>query len=419
MHLCRLASLVLFASASACGGKTSLYDLAAAHEPDGADAGATQESGTPGPDAAVDVLSADAADNGECPQLPPTAASACGTNGQVCAYFTGKMGPCDDVGTDDRVAYLCQENAWLEIARCVEWGSCPDEPPKDGEPCTSNGLDCFYSTGGCDAKGIVQCAGPIWRHVNACATRNVHGCMGWTPVLAAEESFGETSTLDLNSPRISLAGTQLLTVWTVGGGDGSEHSIRGVLSQTAAPSQAGSWKGSILVGRDAISNPAVAFSRDRFMVAWGANDGWPNGTSGQSGLFVRTVPLYGDTPDLLVSAQGLAPTGVALGPSGGWVGWVAPSPYDPNKYAALLAPLDQAFSPLASDAVTVADEGLEEWFAPPIPNATVRPVRLPDGAFAIAYPAPASGDPVGRQRHRGEFSSTERQSRAMCAQPSA
>ncbi len=403
MLLCRLACVVAVAAVPlGCGGKTPLYELAPAEAPSDAghdgssDAGAQKPDSGVSPEASADGSSPDAIAELACPVQPPALAAPCSIDGQVCSYSTGKTGPCDDVGTDDRQAFRCEGGAWLEIARCVEWGACPSEAPQDGAACATLGLDCFYSTDGCQPSGIVQCSGPVWRHVNACAPRTMNSCFGWNAVLPEPESYGTDSAgaHDISYPAIALAGTQALATWHFGGGDESEHSIRGVVAQTAAPSMAGTWSTqSTLLGRDAVTNPRVSFFRDRFVLAWGANDGWPIHTDGQPGTFVRSLPLNGELgPDLLIDPWGQAPTGVALGPVSGWVGWRAQSPTDATKYAASVARLDSSYAPVAGSAIVVADEGLQEWFAPPIPNATVRPLPLAGGGFALVFPAPASGD---------------------------
>ena len=395
-----LAFALVASLPTACGGKTGLWDLQASPEPSfihptPGDAAPAQETGAAGAsaEAGTDSATSDAAPPEGCPLWVPGLGALCTQEGQICAYKTGKFGPCDDVGTNDQNVSRCEEGRWLEIARCVDWSPCPGEPPADGSACTMPGLDCFYSRDTCAPESLVQCDGPIWRHVNPCKPRSVHDCIGLAETLSPDAIVAPQPDKDLSMPAMALAGTQALVTFLRGGGDTPDHDIYGSLLQTAVPSMATLYgEPGFKIGRDAISNPVVAFGRRRFVIGWNANDGWPGSTSGVAGMFVRAMVLGGQPgADVLVDTSALAPTGLALGMDEGWFGYRIPAPADPTKNAANLIALGADEAPVSSTLQTLADETKQEWYAPPVPNALVRVARHA-GGYQVAFPAPASGD---------------------------
>lgn len=384
----------------ACGGKTGLWDLQASDPasqpaPSPGDSGVPKESGAdanPGSDA-MPADASDATPLPGCPAKMPSLASECPIEGQICAYKTGKTGPCDDNGTHDQTPWRCEDGRWLEIGRCLEWGECPAEPPADGTPCSTPGLDCFYSRDNCAAESLIQCGGPIWQHVNACKPRSVHECIGLVQAYEVDAVLAPELGKDLSMPVVALAGTQALVAFLRGGGDTPDHDIYATLLQTAVPSMAQTFNAAgFKVGRDAISNPVVAFGRNRFVVAWGANDGWPTGTSGVPGLFARRMMLD-EQPgeDVLIDPAGIAPSGLALDLEDGWLGYRIQAPSNDSKYAAIALALGTSEAPDPGTKQIVADETKSEWFAPPVPNALAR-VAGYAGGFQVAFPAIASGD---------------------------
>jgi len=384
-----------------CGARTDLVPFDNEPQDAGNEASADANADAPSPDAGVDAsldAPSDVVVTSACPAAPPDLGADCGVPGQVCAYATGKVGPCDDVGLDDRVAWRCEDGAWLEIARCVDWGDCPGDPPAAGDPCliATTGLDCFYSSDDvCAASSIAQCDGVRWQHVNACPARSVPSGF----VLISSGPAGELTAVthpeqQLAYPAMALAGTQMLMTYSLSAGYLPDHGIYGHLVQTAAPKQASLFTPtpSELLGIDAISNPRVTNLAGRFMMAWAANDGWPVHTDGVPGTYVRTVPLH-EPPysSPLVDEAGSAPTSLAMQPDGGRIAYRFPAPSDPSRYAAAVVVLSDSGEPAPLTKVTLADETVSEWFAPPVPNAFVRVEPWREG-FVYAYPATASGD---------------------------
>lgn len=394
----RLSLLGLAAVVAGCGARSGLLVA------DTSDAGDGGAPANPSADAGGEDVQEVGPETGwdasgqSCPEQLPALASACASDRQVCAYAAGEQSPCDDVGQDDRVAYRCDDGLWLEVARCVDWSACPSTPPVEGTVCDESliGLDCFYSTDGCERYGVVQCNGySNWEYVNDCALRDVSTCLGLVPTLSESQQTAVSSgEQNLDYPSVAFAGTQMMVTYLASGWALPDHGIQGWRLQTAVPWQAQEHGADLAdtIGRDAVTNPYVAFARDSFVLAWGANDGWPTSTSGQPGTFLRAIPLQGaGGEDTLVDPGGSAPTALSLRNDGGMLAYryaVAP---DFTKYAASVVALDPAGHFIPDSATTVADETLEEWFAPPVPSAFARIARWEDG-YVVAVPAPASGD---------------------------
>lgn len=394
-------SLVACIALSSCGARTNLLNgdrEQAAGTDGGLDAqdDATNAEDVVEPDVITDVVSPDVAVT-SCPQVPPSLGAGCTVAGQVCAYSLGKTGPCDDVGTDDRVAWRCEPSGWLEIARCVERAACPVKRPANGDPCSEAalGLDCFYSSSDtCERDSIVQCDGFRWWHVNACPNRDIPDGFALVPSLPGPDltavAHGEQQ---VSMPSLALAGTQMLMTYDVSAGYLQDHGIHGHLVQTAAPVQASAYYPSSvdLLGQDAVSNPIVAYAGGRFLLSWSANDGWPAHTNGVPGTYVRTIPLH-DPPHSspLVDEGGGAPTGLVMQPGGGRVAYRYEVP-GTGKYAAAVVVLSESGEPAPLTKETLADETVSEWFAPPVPRAFVRIAPWEQG-FAYLYPVIASGD---------------------------
>ncbi len=134
----RLLSLVACIALSSCGVRTNLLngDRGQAAGPEGGLDARDEPKNAQDvvePDVIQDVVSPDEAVT-SCPQVAPSLVAGCTVAGQVCVCSLGKTGRCDDVGTDDRVAWRCESSGWIEIARCVERAACPVKRPTSGDP---------------------------------------------------------------------------------------------------------------------------------------------------------------------------------------------------------------------------------------------------------------------------------------------
>jgi hypothetical protein len=150
--------------------------------------------------------------------------------------------------------------------------------------------------------------------------------------------------------------------------------------------------GQEVLGIDAVSDPRVTHRAGMFTLTWAANDGWPVHTSGVPGLYLRNVPLH-DPPysSPLVDTAGSAPTALVMQAGGGRLAYRYPVPGMENLHAAAVVVLSEKGEPAPLTKVTLADESVSEWFAPPVPNAFLRIARWQQG-FVYAFPVIASGD---------------------------
>ncbi len=388
----------IFLVLAGCGARTSLLEGERwAAQDAGPDAPLDAVTDTTWPDGTLPDVIADAVVVTSCADLPPVLNEACAVPGHVCAYALGKQGPCDDVGTADRVGWRCEPSGWLEIARCVEWGACPPTPPADGDACDESvlGLDCYYSSDeGCERGSIAQCDGMRWWHVNACPDRDVpDGFVLVSSLTEPDLTAVAHAEQQVTQPSLAVAGTQLLMAYYVSAGYLQDHGIHGHVVQTSAPVQTAPYytTSTDLLGHDAVSNPRVTYAEGRFILSWGANDGWPVHTNGVPGLYVRTVPLH-DPPysSPLVDEGGGAPTGLVMQPEGGRVAYRY-SVVGTGKYAAAVVVLDSKGAPAPLTKVTLADETVSTGFALPVPVAFVRIAPWEKG-FAYLFPVTASGD---------------------------
>jgi len=345
------------------------------------DGGGPDESPAPGVDGAPGAQA--------CPAAEPALAAACPVGGQVCPY---QRGSCLTV-------YRCEDGHWLEIVGCSHAAGCPKAPPAEGSACPASllGLDCFYPGEPCSESSIVQCDGAVWRAVNGCPgrTSQIH-CTLREVLDPGEQLAFELSGKQLDHPALALAGTQLLVAFRASAGVDGSHAVYARRLETARPEPVPvvTPAASDRVGRDAVSGPALGFVRDRFTLAWAANDGWPGATNHQPGTFVRGLPL-GALPlaDVLVDAAGSGVSALAVRPGAGWLASRFPvTGKSSSGYAVALTGLGPANEAIASSRTVVADEAAElPWFATPVPVAMARVVPWRAG-FAAAVPVPASGD---------------------------
>jgi hypothetical protein len=378
---------------------------------DGAPDGAGGSAGT-GLDGGPDVVEAGAdakldsgADVMVLAKCPPdsqydllVSGAPCATPGQLCTYHRGKQGPCDDVGTDDLVAWKCERGEWLEIARCVDQTGCPQAPPQDGASCAASsiGLDCFYSSEAFAPSSIAQCEGLHWRHVNALDGHSLSELCWLEPTLSQDKTrAAHAADQNVGAPALALAGTQMLLAYDVSGGSSMHHAVHAHLVQTAVPWMAADHASAMseALGRDCISTPHLGQARARFVLGWGANDGWPETTANQPGVFVRPVPLHQPPgADALVDPGAVAVTALSTSPNGGWIGMRSEIPGNETKHRASVMALDANGMPVAGSAHVVADESASAGMVVPVRVATVAIARRGDQGFVMAAPAPATGD---------------------------
>ncbi len=336
-------------------------------------------------------------DSFPCPDEPPTLAAGCPIEGQICAYTGAKQGPCSDVGFSDRVAWRCELGRWLEVAHCADREGCPESVPAQGTPCspTWHGLDCFYSADRCEPRSLAQCAGSGWRWRNDCGQRSLaEGCLLTGTLSQNAELRAEHGSQHVSSPEAAFAGTQMSLALSLSGGSEPDHAIHGALLQTAAPKQHSVFTPDALslLGRDAITSPRLAFARDRFVLGWGANDGWPVHVNGQPGSFVRSWPLHSSPQtDRLVDADGYGFFSVTMSPQLGAVIYAKPTAIGELTKQAVLMELDGSDIPQPATALVLSDETAGGGMIPPVPNAVARVVTRGEG-FAVGATVPATGD---------------------------
>ena len=390
MVSCRLLpclSMIFAPLAIGCGARTGLIDADRGAGDGGLNDASSDGSADQRRDAAVPTT---------CPAWPPMTGEGCAVLGQVCGYFTGKAGSCDDVGLEDRVAWRCEDTGWLEIARCVSWADCPDEAPAQNSPCSEpqTGLDCFYSSSDCASSSIAQCDGVRWNHVNACPSRvkpEAFQLVATQPegALAAVEHTDRSVTL----PSIALAGTQMLMAYRAASAlMQQEHAINGHFLQTAAPVQSVLHVSSDadLMGENAISNPQVVCHAGRFMLAWGAL--WWASSPIIHGAYTRTIPRDGQPEAAHEAAwgQGVEVTSLTMQPGGGRLAYR--SDRDDGRHIASVMPISEQGDSLwpKTEGMVLADEGESDWNLP-VPYAFVRTAAWKDG-FVHAYPFRWSDD---------------------------
>jgi hypothetical protein len=350
------------------------------------DAGETTSDTGESTDLKEPSTGADAAPPSSCPATQPPIASACSIVGQVCPYATSQA----------QTVYRCRDGLWQQIVGVGSTEDCPASPPAEHTPCAGSlvGRDCFYEHGTCTASSIIQCDGAVWRHVNGCPSRSPVSCKLRLDLKDVQLAFHHPSK-QLDQPALALSGTQLMVALKTSGGGDPAHAIHAVRFDTSRPVSLPATKptSASRVGRDAVSTPALVFSRDSFLLGWAANDGWPAATNHQPGVFVRSLPLKGPrSADVLVDDEGLSVPALALWGERGWIGSRFPVKTDLQKRAAALASIDAKPLVFAGSRVVVADEAAETpWFAKPVPLATVRAASW-SGGFIMAFPVVASGD---------------------------
>lgn len=336
-----------------------------------------------------------------CPASPPTPAAACPLTGQVCPYAPPED---SDPSPGCHRVFRCDAGRWLQIVGCLQTiQGCPAQRPARGASCSSavKGQNCYYRAAGqpCDEGSIAQCDGKVWRHVNGCPTRDekpVQETCAIQPTLDPEPVL-EQPGKQLDAPAIAVAGTQAMVAVVVSAGKDETHGTYLHRVDTSRPQDEKklTWPGdAMLLGRDSISAPALGFARDRFILAWVANDGWPGTTSHQPGAFVRGVPLSGDPApkEVLVEAAGSTISSLAVAGGGGWLAFRHPSSHDAAKSAVSRIALGTDLAPLPSSRAVIADEGEPPtWFQQPIPLAFARVVRRSSG-YVVAAPVAAAGD---------------------------
>jgi hypothetical protein len=336
-----------------------------------------------------------------CPSDPPSPASHCTDNGQVCPY--GQVNPQDG---ECFVVHRCDEHRWLQIVGCLQGGQlgCPATAPVRGSDCRSftKGQNCYYPPhvdSPCDESSIAQCDGATWRHVNGCPTRDggtVQETCVIQPTLDPEPVY-EKAGKQVDAPAVAVAGTQAMVAMVISGGEDSAHGIYAHRRDTSRPKeeQAVIWPAPyMLVGRDAVSSPALTFTSDRFVLAWQANDGWPQATDHVPGVLVRGIPLNGDpaSAEILIDKNGSGVSSLATALEGGWLAYRHPSPNDSQKVkqAVSLVSLGSDLTP--SPGAVIADEAAPlAWYQSPMPLAFARVARW-SGGFVEVAPAPAAGD---------------------------
>jgi hypothetical protein len=350
------------------------------------------DGGSPSPEAGTKTPSLPPAPT-SCPTTPPQLAAGCGWLGQVCPYTT----------TGCYKVFRCDESRWLEIVGCLKTTQgCPDQAPASRSACGSavKGQNCYYATTGnaCEASSIVQCDGALWRHVNGCATRDQGSIQETCPLQTtfdAEVVF-EKPGKQVEYPAIAVAGTQVMVAVDVSAGKDNSRGIYLHRLDSSRPQDEQKLiqpPEAMLLGRDPSSNPSLAFARDRFLLAWVADDGWPQATDHQPGAFVRSIPLDGaPSKEILVDATASTISSLELFFAGGSLAYRHVSPHVAAKSAVSLVTLGSELAPVASSRELLADEGAPlEWFQAPIPLAFARVARRGAG-YVVASPVAAAGD---------------------------
>jgi hypothetical protein len=355
------------------------------------------------PEAATDAGTAT-----PCPADIPTTAAACPSEGQICVFRRGKMGPCDDNGNDDTVVWRCDHGEWLEIAHCIDEAACPEHPPAEFSSCPSLGLDCFYSSDTCSASSTAQCAAEGWVYVNACEPRTNDNCLLLDQTLASDGELGiQDDPLDthyIRWPVIAVAGTQTMMAWhEVSCCDNMGPYIAATRAQTAVPSMIGMYSGPApIVGHFANSNPVLAFERDRFLLGWVVFNTLPDGSGGPSGLTVKRLWDPNQTTsdsEVLIDPGADAPTSLALGRTGGWIGFRSDAIPNSGIYKASIVALQSGDTPIDASKRVVTDQTDPRWNRDVdglVPPATAQFVTGPAG-FYLAYPSPAGDRYAGNE----------------------
>ncbi|MEO7092151.1 MAG: hypothetical protein ABI175_02795 [Polyangiales bacterium] len=337
----------------------------------------------PGIDAAIPPTARD------CPPDLPKNGSACGSVGAMCTYSRGKFGPCSDVGTNNQLAYRCEDTGWLEVARCIDRTSCPSTRPRAGEPCTQEGLDCFYDAPtSCVEDALMQCAGGRFLAVNRCGAT----ARGDGPLLATLKDerrlMIDGGAFPVGSLGAAMAGTQLMVGALVR--PTPHQAAHRFLAQTAVPRMPARFSPSSdsFVMGEVVAPPRLDFFRDRFLLAYPVSDE----ADAVPGLVTQVVPLDGSKgSSRLVDMTGVEVGDVAIaGPEGAFVtfrGWLKDSA--PAHGATALA-LDLEGKAIGAPTM-LANELAHTPFGVPVKRAYAHVARW-KGGYVFVAPTPATGD---------------------------
>ncbi len=289
LSFARLASLVILSSA--CGARSELFGVETSGDARpgtlGFDADLPSVDSIAPRDVAIDSF-VDAPPSVECPKDPPSTASACAIVGAVCTYRRGKVGPCSDASASDQVVVRCEREGWLEIARCIDPTACPPVMPTEGQSCSAQGLDCFYSATTCAKESIFQCESSHWHAVNDCGARATEvACVPTATLVGDARLLLDTSGTIADRTSLATAGTQLLAAYTLTPMLGGSESVGASVVQSAVPSMAKTvgFVGSGTFFGDSMS--AVDFAGNRFLLGWGSRE------PGHIGAFATSTPLEG------------------------------------------------------------------------------------------------------------------------------
>ena len=382
---------ILTAILVGCGGRAQI-DASEQVPVDAAaevDSGSTVDAGT----------GADSQSAMVCPAAPPSLGDACAVEGQVCAY-SGAGALCPD--KDDRVAWRCMPDGWLELARCVAHAACPSTPPNDGEPCeiTELGLDCFYSSdGSCAASAIVQCDEVAWRHVNACGHREVPENFLLRETIRDFESTAVShSEHSVSASSLAVAGTQLLMAYDLVSHDAGPQMpagsvVSGHVGQSASSQQSTVYATST---DDALAvveaeQPVAAYHAGHFFLSWEAYDADFYDDEEVLGIFVRRVSLRGEPgPIHVVDDLGRAPIGLVMQPGGGRVAYRYRLVDKEGLFAAAVVALSPDGQPVPMSKQTFVEE--LPWSSP-VPTTAFVSLAAWGQGFVYVYPEFSTSDP--------------------------
>jgi hypothetical protein len=325
----------------------------------------------------------------DCPTDLPRNGSACPIVGAMCTYVRAKFGPCSDSGSNDQLAYRCDDTGWLEIARCVDATRCPKDPPRPGDACTTEGLDCFYDAPtSCPANAIMQCAEGRFVAVNRCAK----GVRDDGPLIATLKDDRrlviDGGSFPVGSLGAAIAGTQLMIGALVR--PAPHQAGHRFLVQTAVPTMPMRFSPgseSFFMG-EVVAAPRLAFFRDRFLFAYPVSDE----ADAIPGVMTQTVPLEGTKgTGTLVDGMGNEVGDVAIGNGeGAFVAFRALIGDASTAHASYSLALDLDGKP-RGERTSLADESKHSPFGVPVPHAFAHVSRW-KGGYVFVAPTPATGD---------------------------
>ena len=388
----RLRALLVLSPFAFVGCRTGLgvEDLESTHSTTSADAGTPgTDGGTPLDAALPPAKDAAVPEARDCPTDLPKNGSACAATGALCTYVRGKFGPCSDVGANNQLAYRCEETGWLEIARCIDKTSCPAARPRAFEPCTQEGLDCFYDASStCAEDAIMQCAEGHFIAVNRCGT----GARAEGPLIATLKDerrlVVDGGSFPVSSIGAAIAGTQLMIGALVR--PPPHQTGNRFLVQTAVPTASARFSptAETLFMGEVIAPPRIAFFRDRFLFAYPISDE----ADALPGLMTETVPLDGSKGSRsLVDGTAIEGGGIAIGGADGafvaFRSWLKDSAPAHGAFTMSLDLDGKARGP----RTLLADELTHMPMGVPVRHAYVHVSRW-KGGYVFVAPTPASGD---------------------------